>query len=170
MVVKRKPPLSRNKLSFFSTLRFVNLGASISELGLPVVCIESRQACQALRSRATHKTDRNDARGLAHLARTGFFKPVHVKSLRLDVLPFFSSWHAFLPFHLCPKPIGPSTEMECTSAPSFLARSMIDGTGPSMPSPQSSTGKAISVMLRPMCWVERKAKILCSSASDATLT
>ena len=29
----------------------------------------------------THKTDRNDARGLAHLARTGFFKPVHVKSL-----------------------------------------------------------------------------------------
>jgi len=27
------------------------------------------------------KTDRNDARGLAHLARTGFFKPVHVKSL-----------------------------------------------------------------------------------------
>ncbi len=28
-----------------------------------------------------HKTDRNDARGLAHLARTGFFKPVHVKSL-----------------------------------------------------------------------------------------
>ena len=25
--------------------------------------------------------DRNDARGLAHLARTGFFKPVHVKSL-----------------------------------------------------------------------------------------
>jgi hypothetical protein len=32
-------------------------------------------------SLATHKTDRNDARGLAHLARTGFFKPVHVKSL-----------------------------------------------------------------------------------------
>jgi hypothetical protein len=30
---------------------------------------------------ATHKTDRNDARGLAHLARTGFFKLVHVKSL-----------------------------------------------------------------------------------------
>jgi len=50
-------------------------------LGLPVVCVESRQAYQALRSLAAHKTDRNDARGLAHLARTGFFKPVHVKSL-----------------------------------------------------------------------------------------
>ena len=53
----------------------------LSELGLPVVCVESRQAYLALKSLATHKTDRNDARGLAHLARTGFFKPVHVKSL-----------------------------------------------------------------------------------------
>ena len=53
----------------------------MSQLGLPVVCVESRQAYQALKSLATHKTDRNDARGLAHLARTGFFKPVHVKSL-----------------------------------------------------------------------------------------
>jgi transposase len=47
----------------------------------PVVCVESRQAYQALKPLATHKTDRNDARGLAHLARTGFFKRVHVKSL-----------------------------------------------------------------------------------------
>jgi transposase len=53
----------------------------LSRLGLPVACVESRQAYQALKSLATHKTDRNDARGLAHLARTGFFKPVHVKSL-----------------------------------------------------------------------------------------
>src|SRR4249920_540172 len=53
----------------------------LRELGFPVVCVESRQAYQALKSLATHKSDRNDARGLAHLARTGFFKPVHVKSL-----------------------------------------------------------------------------------------
>src|SRR4030095_2517125 len=53
----------------------------LEALGVPVVCIESRQAYQALKSLATHKTDRNDARGLAQLARTGFFKPVHVKSL-----------------------------------------------------------------------------------------
>ena len=53
----------------------------LSQLGFPVICVESRQAYQALKSLATHKTDRNDARGLAHLARTGFFKPVHVKSL-----------------------------------------------------------------------------------------
>jgi transposase len=53
----------------------------LRDRGVPVVCIESRQAYQALKSLATHKTDRNDARGLAHLARTGFFKPTHVKSL-----------------------------------------------------------------------------------------
>src|SRR5580700_3641355 len=58
----------------------------LSQLGLPVVCVERRQAYQALKSLATHKTDRNDARGLAHLARTGFFKPVHVKSLRAHAL------------------------------------------------------------------------------------
>src|SRR3984885_7208769 len=58
----------------------------LNQLGLPVVCVVSRQAYQALKSLATHKHDRNDARGLAHLARTGFFKPVHVKSLRAHAL------------------------------------------------------------------------------------
>src|ERR1700704_6077440 len=53
----------------------------LSQLGLPVVCVESRQAYQALKSLATHKTDRNDARGLAHLARTGFFKPGQLRPL-----------------------------------------------------------------------------------------
>ncbi|MGB8623966.1 MAG: IS110 family transposase [Paracoccaceae bacterium] len=51
------------------------------EQGIPIQCVESRQAYQALKSLAGHKTDRNDARGLAHLARTGFYKPTHVKSL-----------------------------------------------------------------------------------------
>ena len=62
------------------------LSHGLSQLGLPVVCVESRQAYQALKSLATHKTDRNEARGLAHLARTGFFKPVHVKSLSAHAL------------------------------------------------------------------------------------
>ena len=53
----------------------------LTALGVPVICIESRQAYQALKSLKTHKTDRNDARGLAHLARAGFYKPTHVKSL-----------------------------------------------------------------------------------------
>lgn len=58
----------------------------LTELGVPVVCIGSRQAYQALKPLAGHKTDRNDARGLAHLARTGFYKPTHVKSLSADAI------------------------------------------------------------------------------------
>lgn len=58
----------------------------LTALGVPVICIESRQAYQALKTLRTHKTDRNDARGLAQLARTGFFKPVHVKSLPAHAL------------------------------------------------------------------------------------
>ena len=34
----------------------------------------------------THSTDRNDAPGLAYLARTGFFKLVHMKSLSAHAL------------------------------------------------------------------------------------
>ena len=34
----------------------------------------------------TYSTDRNDAPGLAYLARTGFFKPVHMKSLSAHAL------------------------------------------------------------------------------------
>ena len=54
--------------------------------GVPIICIESRQARQTLKALATHKTDRNDARGLAQLARTGFFKSVHVKSLHAHAI------------------------------------------------------------------------------------
>jgi transposase len=73
------PPVER---VLFETGRMApTLFHGLTALGMPVVCVESRQAYQALRSMVTHKTDRNDARGLAHLARAGFFKPVHVKSL-----------------------------------------------------------------------------------------
>jgi len=73
------PPCRR---VLFETSRMAPmLHHGLSQLGLPVVCVESRQAYQALKSLATHKTDRSDARGLAHLTCTGFFKPVHVKSL-----------------------------------------------------------------------------------------
>jgi len=47
--------------------------------GLPVLCLETRHAKAALQAQ-TVKTARNDARGLAHILRTGWFKPVHIKS------------------------------------------------------------------------------------------
>lgn len=53
----------------------------LREIGIPAVCIESRKAHHALQSIRANKTDRNDARGLAQLARTGFYKETHVKSL-----------------------------------------------------------------------------------------
>ena len=46
---------------------------------LPVICLETRHAKAALQAQ-TVKTDRNDARGLAHIMRTGWFKSVHIKS------------------------------------------------------------------------------------------
>jgi transposase len=48
------------------------------DLGLPVVCMDARQAKAAL-SMKINKTDANDAEGLAQLLRTGFFREVRVK-------------------------------------------------------------------------------------------
>jgi transposase len=44
-----------------------------------MVLLETRQAAAALKVQR-NKTDKNDARGLAHLVRSGLFRPVHVKS------------------------------------------------------------------------------------------
>jgi transposase len=55
------------------------LYAELEERGLPVFCIETRHTKAALNA-MLNKTDRNDARGIAQLMRTGWFRPVHVKS------------------------------------------------------------------------------------------
>ncbi|WP_211235984.1 IS110 family transposase [Leisingera aquimarina] len=49
-------------------------------LGVPVVCIDAGQADQSLKVLKANKTDPHDAAGLAQLARTGFYKEVHVKT------------------------------------------------------------------------------------------
>jgi len=47
--------------------------------GLPIFCIDARLAHKALSGRI-NKSDAGDAEGLAHLARTGWFSTVHVRS------------------------------------------------------------------------------------------
>lgn len=54
--------------------------AGLSELGFTALSLESRQVKAAL-SAMPVKTDRNDARGIAQVVRTGWFKAVHVKSI-----------------------------------------------------------------------------------------
>ena len=48
--------------------------------GFDVICLEARQVNAAL-SAMRNKTDRNDARGIAQILRTGWYARVHVKSL-----------------------------------------------------------------------------------------
>jgi transposase len=47
--------------------------------GLPAICIETRSANAAMKT-MPNKTDRNDARALAQIMRTGWYRQVHVKS------------------------------------------------------------------------------------------
>jgi transposase len=51
----------------------------LGSAGLPAICIETRQANAAMKT-MPNKTDRNDARALAQIMRTGWFRQVHVKS------------------------------------------------------------------------------------------
>ena len=55
------------------------LWTELSKRRLPMVCLDARQAQRALDMRA-NKTDANDADGLAHLVRAGWYKEVRVKS------------------------------------------------------------------------------------------
>lgn len=52
----------------------------LQALGLPMVVVETRHMRSSL-SAMRNKTDRNDARGIAHMMRLGWFRPVHVKCL-----------------------------------------------------------------------------------------
>lgn len=48
--------------------------------GVAVECLDARRVKAALQMRL-NKTDQNDAEGLAQVVRTGWYRPVHVKSL-----------------------------------------------------------------------------------------
>ena len=58
----------------------------LKRAGLPAVCIEARHAKAAMAAMSRNKNDRNDARPLVHLIRSGWFKAVHVKSVESQEL------------------------------------------------------------------------------------
>ena len=55
------------------------LYGELAEAGLPMICVETRHMRAAL-SAQVNKSDRNDARGIAHMRRVGLYRPVHVKT------------------------------------------------------------------------------------------
>lgn len=54
------------------------LHAGLRAAGLPAICVETRHMKSALGA-MRNKTDKNDARGIAQMMRTGWFRAVHVK-------------------------------------------------------------------------------------------
>jgi len=65
------------------------LHQGLTAAGIAAICIEARQAKAAMGA-MPNKTDRNDARGIAQIMRTGWYRAVHVKS------PSCRSWRALL--------------------------------------------------------------------------
>ena len=70
-------PLERVGLEACSLTAWLHDGLRTE--GLPAICIETRQANAAMKT-MPNKTDRYDARALAQIMRTGWFRQVHVKS------------------------------------------------------------------------------------------
>ncbi|WP_306115078.1 MULTISPECIES: IS110 family transposase [unclassified Roseovarius] len=72
-------PHSIIRIGFEAGTMSQHLFYGLTDNGFDVVCMEARQVSAAL-SAMRNKTDRNDARGIAQILRTGWFSPVHMKS------------------------------------------------------------------------------------------
>lgn len=70
-------PLERIGLEACSLSSWLHDG--LCSEGLPAICIETRHANATMKT-MPNKTDRNDARALAQIMRTGWYRQVHVKS------------------------------------------------------------------------------------------
>jgi transposase len=77
-LAKRAPSVVRVGLESGGLSEWLHDG--LQAHGVPVVCLDARQAHAALSGNKLNKTDRNDARGLAQLVRTGWYREVCIKS------------------------------------------------------------------------------------------
>jgi len=72
-------PYPIERVGFEAGTMSQHLFFGLTKVGFDVVCMEARQVNAALSARR-NKTDKNDARGIAQVLRTGWFSPVHMKS------------------------------------------------------------------------------------------
>jgi transposase len=68
------------KVGFEAGVLTQHLTYGLKAAGHEVVCMEARQVSAALAA-MRNKTDKNDARGIAQILRTGWYSRVHVKSI-----------------------------------------------------------------------------------------
>lgn len=64
-------------------LQYLTYG--LQAAGFEVICLEARQVSAAL-SAMRNKTDKNDARGIAQILRSGWYSRVHVKSMESHLI------------------------------------------------------------------------------------
>jgi transposase len=84
------------------------LFSSLAEAELPVDCVETRHM-QAVLKAQINKTDRNDARGIGQIIRAGFYRAVHVKTLRSQKLRMLLTHRKLLQsMAICKKATTPS--------------------------------------------------------------
>ena len=57
------------------------LHGELTRRGLPAVCVDHRRL-RAITKTMAVKTDRNNARGIAHVVRAGWYRPIHIGSER----------------------------------------------------------------------------------------
>ena len=67
------------KVGFEAGVMSQTLFYGLQDTGYEVVCMEARHVSAAL-SAMRNKTDKNDARGIAQVVRSGWYRPVHMKS------------------------------------------------------------------------------------------
>jgi transposase len=67
------------KVGFEAGTMSQTLFYGLQAAGYDVVCMEARHVSAAL-SAMRNKTDKNDVRGIAQIVRSGWYRPVHMKS------------------------------------------------------------------------------------------
>ncbi|ESQ81456.1 IS110 family transposase [Asticcacaulis benevestitus] len=80
----REFPHPLERVGFEAGAMSQHLFFGLQACGFEVVCMEARQVMAAL-SAMRNKTDKNDARGIAQLLRSGWFNSVHMKSHQAHV-------------------------------------------------------------------------------------